>query len=418
MASYPVPSPSSSGDGAWAGGPKRPRAEMTGFMPSPTDALYLVSPFLLDESTTLGSTPAAPPNVLASPAANDELADARAILNDFVLLSSTGHCLFETLSRGITQKTWLMSGGQRAAYYEGLAQVVRANQNTAEMNGLLQNFCNGAPSLANLGKMIQEAQGFLKKSIESITSSMPSPNYSAFSKSPDLTWTMFTTGAGAQGQDNPGSRGSGCGSLDGRGFSSLSQEQTGSQLQARREETSVTPDDGNMIVDKTDARKKTVTALNRMKQFVVPQSASDTNSMSSSAVSDASSTGLSPNMTSLSSLPQYPFSTRPSFPFQQPMYPHSGSFVMSRPDNPSASPSAPGGSPDMGLQEAVVCRRKKPKVSDSAGPKGVSKTGSTWRIQVQIRGGIIVDPFGNTTERKKYRFSRYVSDYAEVCRLL
>jgi hypothetical protein len=79
-----------------------------------------------------------------------------------------------------------------------------------------------------------------------------------------------------------------------------------------------------------------------------------------------------------------------------------------------AAPSRSSMSPDMGLQEVVVCRRKKPRVSDSAGPKGVSKTGSTWRIQVQVRGGIIVDPFGNTTERKKYRFSRYVSDYGEV----
>ncbi len=71
-------------------------------------------------------------------------------------------------------------------------------------------------------------------------------------------------------------------------------------------------------------------------------------------------------------------------------------------------------SPDLSMSDIVVCRRKKPRAADSIGPKGVSKTGSTWRIQVQVRGGIIVDSTGQTVERKKYRFSRYVSDYIEA----
>jgi hypothetical protein len=54
------------------------------------------------------------------------------------------------------------------------------------------------------------------------------------------------------------------------------------------------------------------------------------------------------------------------------------------------------------------------QLNDSAGPKGVSRAGSTWRVQVQVRGGFFVDSNGHSIERKKYRFSRYVSDYTEV----
>jgi hypothetical protein len=343
MASYPV---SSAGgrDGSWAAvpahGPKRPRAEMAGFAPSPSDGngMYSLSPFMPDDSMNMnmnissGVGPGQPPRPIPSPAPSDELADARAILNDFVLLSSTGHCLFETLSRAISQKTWGLGSGQRGNYFESLAQAIRANQHTPEINGLLQKFCSGVPNLSNLGQMIQEAQGFLEKSIAAITSSMPSPNYSAFSKSPDVTWTMYTAamGAGAQGHSNAGSvsgsQSGGSGQLDDRKwvtpslFSSLTVEQNVdiNNLQGRDERSAA--EGSNMIMDKTNARKKTVSALNRMKQFVVPSSVSETSGVACPVMSVDTSAGQSPNMTSLSSLPNFPYSVRPSFPVQQSMY--------------------------------------------------------------------------------------------------
>lgn len=62
-------------------------------------------------------------------------------------------------------------------------------------------------------------------------------------------------------------------------------------------------------------------------------------------------------------------------------------------------------------------RRKRFKASgESVYPKGISKAGNSWRIQVQVLSDELVtvpmpDSMGTRTVMKKYRFSRNMSDY-------
>lgn len=309
MAAFP--GPQSGHPDVWAG-LKRARADMTGYAPSPTDAVYLVSPFMMDESMTMSNNgPSASSTPSMSGEELDYRGDAKSIMNDYVLLSSTGHCMFECMSRGIAQKIWVMSNNQRGAYFENLAQAVRSCQGEPDIYSLLQSFLKGGTSLTNMAQLLIDAYTLISKNVEAVTQS--SPQF-GFNKSP---WTMYTTGRmDTQRQSSI--------ALDDRKWvtpnsftPSLSVEQSMDMntLQVHPE----APDDGGKLtMDKTNARKKTVSALNRMKQFVVPSNSStgDTSSAAGSVAGSVHSESphVSPSMPSMSSLPNFPFNVRPNFP--------------------------------------------------------------------------------------------------------
>ena len=285
---------------------KRPRMEITGFIPSPSEAVYLASPFMVEESNCNS-----PVLVQVSPRpGSDELADGKALIHDYLLLISTGHCAYESLSRGISQKLFVMSNSQRGVYFESLAYALRSYQGDPEVGGLLQKFCSG--NLSNLPQHLSEAHMRVSKNIETATSSSPSV-FGYGMKSP---WTMITSN-GAFGSHALNSVG-----LEDRKWnspsmctSSLSAEQSMDINNLQEMITSNGEDENRVIMDKTNARKKTLGALNRMKQFVVPSEGGTSRSNSPLVANSANGGQLSsPDLVSMSSLPQLPYGLGPTYP--------------------------------------------------------------------------------------------------------
>lgn len=294
-------------------GLKRSRGDLAGFVPSPSDPLYLVSPFLIDGSP-VGQVQ---PSQSGEDASSSRL-EARAIMNDFVLLSNTGNCMFESNSRGIFQKVWVMSNNQRCAYFENLAQVVRGGQQDHEMLSLLQMFTNGSSNFANLGQLLMDAYTYISKHTGGMAA-LQSPGIGFPNRSP---WTTYTTfGMGSQKQNSV--------PLDDRRWvtpnfftPSLSVEQSFDMNAMEVGRVEGVDESNKIMLDKMNARKKTVSALNRMKQFVVPSSQTSETGSASSGYAGSTTVGsissdspqVSPSMPGLSTLPNMPFNFGSSFP--------------------------------------------------------------------------------------------------------
>lgn len=297
---------------SYGNGMKRARGDLTGFAPSPSEAVYLVSPFMIDESSMIISS-----SFQSSVDDVESRADARAIMSDFVQLSSTGHCMYESMSRGISQRVWVMSNNQRGAYFEKMAQIIRGYQHDPEISSLLHSFCKGSPLLTSLGQHLMDAYTLITKNAEAMTA-RHSPGIGFANRSP---WTMYISGGiDTQRQHSV--------TLDDRKWvspntftPSLSVEQS---MEMNNMQHSSSSDEVNTItLDKMNARKKTVSALNRMKQFVVPSSKPSDYSASTSSAGGSVKTEsphVSPSLQSLSTLPNFPFNVRPSFPMHNHMY--------------------------------------------------------------------------------------------------
>lgn len=357
--------------------------------PSPADqnGVFIVSPYFAD--TAHMSHPQIGDGGVT---ANDLFCDGKAIMNDFMMLTTTGHCTFESLNRRINQRMWSLNEDQIRRYFESMANELIAQEINRE---LLEKFAKG--DLTNLSQALYDGYMAITKNVEVISSSLPSPIFS-YTRSP---WNMF----GSVDVSKP------LHSLVMEDRRWLMSPSMGMEMSFPESSLLPRPASANDAMGKAspanpvkaNARKKTVSALNRMKEFVVHPKAAEKDDIAGHPLGVAS---------------PYPGDIEPQrheeyAPNAMAVHQQMKSMVQSQVTPTEVVSSLPAGSisPDI---SAVVCRRKKPKLADKIGPKGISKTGSTWRVQVQIRGMVYVDYNGTTTERKKYRFSRYIADYIEA----
>ncbi len=223
--------------------------------PSPADqnGVFIVSPYFPDASHM-----SHPPVSDGVASANDLFCDGKAIMNDFLMLTTTGHCTFESLTRRINQRMWSLNEDQIRRYFESMANELISQERNRE---LLEKFSKGA--LTNLSQALYDGYMAITKNVEVITSSLPSPIFS-YSRSP---WNMF----GSVDVSKP------IHSLmmDDRRWMmspSMGMEMSFPESTLLQRPASATGPSGKVSPAnpvKANARKKTVSALNRMKEFVV-----------------------------------------------------------------------------------------------------------------------------------------------------
>jgi hypothetical protein len=295
-------------------------------MTSP-DPMYFSSPFFMD-----GISPGIPDvaqlhqhmqiqahHAQVQAAQNYEmLLDGKAIVDDYLSLSESGECGFETVSRKVHRRVWNLSEDQKRGYFESVANALLLNPDP-EIASRVYTFTKGSMFIGPLATALIDAYNLIQRKADAVRMSVPkssaSPSFAtaAFTRSPWQTVPSNTLIGSTQSLANSalpsegaeltkqhslmlddsrwivspsyGAEQAAHAFTPGNATPSSTAASNGGSSQGSQALIVMDGDGNNNTLSKHNARKKTISALNRMKQFVVP---SDVNLTGTNGSADSS----------------------------------------------------------------------------------------------------------------------------------
>lgn len=280
---------------------------------SSPDPVYFPSPFFID-----GISPGMPDmaaqmhqhmqmqahHAQVQAAQNYEMIlDGKAIVDDFLSLSSTGECGFETVSRKVHRRVWNLNEDQKRSFFESVANALLLNPDP-EMASRVFTFSKGSMFIGPLASALIDAYNLIQRKADAVRKSAPqstaSPNFpnGTFTRSPWQTApgnsllgsappSLTNSASTAEGAElskqhslmledsrwivSPSFGGEQAAHAFTPGIGTPGSTATSSGSSVPGQPPNAMDADGNgNTLSKHNARKKTISALNRMKQFVVP----------------------------------------------------------------------------------------------------------------------------------------------------